>query len=59
MIERLTVEFGGFTLLNGLSFMVNNKDRIVLVRKNDTGKSILLKILTHMQLLTTKTHATF
>ena len=32
-IEGLTVEFGGFTLLDGLSFVVNRKDRIALVEK--------------------------
>ena len=48
-IEGLTVEFGGFTLLDGLSFVVNNKDRIALVGKNGAGKSTLLKILAGMQ----------
>ena len=31
--------FGGFTLLDGLSFVVNRKDRIALVGKNGAGKS--------------------
>ena len=44
-IEGLTVEFGGFTLLDHLSFVVNKKDRIALVGKNGAGKSTLLKIL--------------
>lgn len=48
-IEGLTVEFGGFTLLDGLSLVVNNKDRIALVGKNGAGKSTLLKILARMQ----------
>ena len=38
-IEGLTVEFGGFTLLNSLSFVINRKDRIALVGKNGAGKS--------------------
>ena len=48
-IEGLTVEFGGFTLLDGLAFVVNNKDRIALVGKNGAGKSTLLKILAGLQ----------
>ena len=48
-IEGLTVEFGGFTLLDGLSFVVNKKDRIALVGKNGAGKSTLLKILAGLQ----------
>ena len=54
-IEGLTVEFGGFTLLDGLSFVVNRKDRIALVGKNGAGKSTLLKILTNMQQPTHRT----
>jgi ATP-binding cassette subfamily F protein 3 len=48
-VEGITVQFGGFTLLNGLSFVVNKKDRIALVGKNGAGKSTLLKILAGMQ----------
>ena len=48
-IEGLTVEFGGFTLLDALSFVVNKKDRIALVGKNGAGKSTLLKILAGQQ----------
>ena len=47
-IEGLTVEFGGFTLLDGLSFVVNRKDRIALVGKNGAGKSTLSKIMDRM-----------
>lgn len=48
-IEGLTVEFGGFTLLDSLSFVVNKRDRIALVGKNGAGKSTMLKILAGMQ----------
>ena len=37
-VEGLTVEFGGFTLFDDVSFVVNKKDRIALVGKN--GASI-------------------
>ena len=33
-VEGLTVEFGGFTLFDDISFVVNKKDRIALVGKN-------------------------
>ncbi|MDR0572481.1 MAG: ABC-F family ATP-binding cassette domain-containing protein [Tannerella sp.] len=48
-IEGLTVEFGGFTLLDNISFVVNKKDRIALVGKNGAGKSTLMKIISGMQ----------
>ncbi len=48
-IEGLSVEFGGFTLLNDISFVVNKKDRIALVGKNGAGKSTMLKIFAGKQ----------
>ncbi len=48
-IESVVVEFGGFTLLNNLSFIINKKDRIALVGKNGAGKSTLMKIISGMQ----------
>jgi len=48
-IEGVTVEFGGFTLLDNISFVVNKKDRIALVGKNGAGKSTLLKIFAGLQ----------
>jgi ATP-binding cassette subfamily F protein 3 len=48
-IEGLTVEFGGFTLLDKISFVINKKDRIALVGKNGAGKSTLMKIISGMQ----------
>ena len=48
-IEGLTVEFGGFTLLDSLSFVINRKDRIALVGKNGAGKTTLMKIIAGLQ----------
>ena len=44
-VEGLTVEFGGFTLFDDVSFVVNKKDRIALVGKNGAGKSTLLSLV--------------
>jgi ATP-binding cassette subfamily F protein 3 len=54
-IENLTVDFGGFTLFDGVSFTVNKKDRIALVGKNGAGKTTLLKILAGLQAPTSGT----
>ena len=48
-VEKLQVEFGGFTLFDDVSFVVNKKDRIALVGKNGAGKSTMLKILAGLQ----------
>jgi len=44
-VDALTVEFGGKTLFQDISFVINEKDRIALMGKNGAGKSTLLKIL--------------
>ena len=48
-INGLAVEFGGTTLFNNVSFVVNEKDRIALMGKNGAGKSTLLKILSGLK----------
>lgn len=48
-VEGLTVEFGGFTLFDDISFVVNKKERIALVGKNGAGKSTMLKIFAGLQ----------
>jgi ATP-binding cassette subfamily F protein 3 len=48
-VNQVTVEFGGFSLFNNVSFLVNTKDKIGLAGKNGAGKSTLLKILAGIQ----------
>ncbi|MBO7637103.1 MAG: ABC-F family ATP-binding cassette domain-containing protein [Paludibacteraceae bacterium] len=48
-VDGLTVEFGGTTLFENISFQVNESDRIALMGKNGAGKSTLLKILAGIQ----------
>ena len=43
-VEGLTVDFGGFTLFDDVSFVIDKKDRVALVGKNGAGKSTMLKI---------------
>lgn len=48
-VEGLTVEFGGFTLFDNISYVINKKERMALVGKNGAGKSTMLKILAGLQ----------
>ena len=48
-IENITVEFGGFTLLDRISFVLNKNERVALVGRNGAGKSTLLKIMAGLQ----------
>ena len=48
-IDNLSVEFGGFTLLDEVSFVLNKNERMALAGKNGAGKSTLLKIIAGLQ----------
>lgn len=48
-VDALSVEFGGTTLFDNISFVINPKDRIALMGKNGAGKSTLLKILSRQR----------
>ncbi len=48
-IDNLSVEFGGFTLLDSISFVLNKNERAALTGKNGAGKSTLLKIMAGLQ----------
>lgn len=44
-INSLTVAFGGFTLLDDISFHLSDGEHIALAGKNGAGKSTILKII--------------
>lgn len=48
-VDDIKVEFSGKILFEGVSFVVNPKDRIALMGKNGAGKSTLLKIIAGVQ----------
>lgn len=48
-VQDISVAFGSFDLLTGVSFLINDQDRIGLAGKNGAGKSTLLKIISGLQ----------
>ena len=54
-IQSLKVEFSARPLFDGVSFVINDNDKIALVGRNGAGKSTLLKIIAGQQLPTAGT----
>ena len=54
-ISNVTVSFGGFNLLDSISFHISDNDKIGLVGKNGAGKSTLMKLITGEQAPTSGT----
>ena len=48
-IHELTVSYGGFTLLDSVSFHISESDKIGLVGKNGAGKSTIMKLICGLQ----------
>lgn len=48
-VNNVSVVFGGFYLLDSVSFLINKKDRIGLTGRNGAGKSTTLKMLAGVQ----------
>lgn len=44
-IDNITVQFGGFILLNKVSMQIRNRDRVGLVGRNGAGKTTLMRII--------------
>ncbi len=44
-VNQVALHFGAFELFSGISFQVNQRDRIGLVGKNGAGKTTLLRII--------------
>ncbi len=48
-LDNLTVSYGGWTLFDNISFLINPKDRIGLVGRNGAGKTTLLRLIVGQQ----------
>lgn len=44
-IDSITVEFGGNTLFENVSFLIKEKEKIALIGRNGAGKTTLLKLI--------------
>lgn len=47
VVNNIKVEFNGSVILDNVSFKLNTGDKIGLVGKNGSGKSILLKTISN------------
>ena len=48
-LDDITVSYGGFTLLDGISLHIGDRERLGLVGKNGAGKSTMLKLIMELQ----------
>ena len=48
-LDNIGISYGGWTLFDDISFLINAKDRIGLVGKNGAGKTTLLRVITKEQ----------
>jgi len=48
-LGNVTVAYGGFTLLDGISFHISETDKIGLVGKNGAGKTTIMKLICGLQ----------
>ena len=48
-LDNVTVAYGGFVLLDGISFHISESDKIGLDGKNGAGKSTIMKLICEIQ----------
>ena len=48
-VDNINVSYGGWTLMDGVSFLINPKDRIGLVGRNGAGKTTILRLIAGLQ----------
>ena len=48
-IDNLSVSFGGWTLFDSISFLINTKERVGLVGRNGAGKTTILKLIAGLE----------